>query len=218
MLKCCGSGVLKATCQTCLNHIIRDSSFTCNARWLYDAFSSSSWMMQYNFPVEVEAFHATDLIPLYMNNFSDAYNMISTNIPPTTTLAPRAISLLASGISQRVMPTYQAYMGSFAVNGDPNPGRLPAAPSWSLPVSATTLGNVMDVSEAFGWRLTTDSQTAEDRCAFWQQMATMVEGSMKAKTGVSRAPGHKHASWVVQPGVAAEPRPEHLELKKGLLE
>ena len=54
--------------------VIRDSSFTCNTRWLYDAYNSigaGTYMLQYDFLDYFleqhynDAIHASDLLPLF---------------------------------------------------------------------------------------------------------------------------------------------------------
>ncbi|KAF4500720.1 Cholinesterase [Fusarium agapanthi] len=48
-------------------HIIRDASFTCNTRDLIYAYPQQACAMNYGFPKDSHAFHATDLIPLFGN-------------------------------------------------------------------------------------------------------------------------------------------------------
>ncbi|KAK0704475.1 Alpha/Beta hydrolase protein [Lasiosphaeris hirsuta] len=167
--------------QEALQNIIRDSSFTCNTRFLLQAYgpTTPTFMMSYLHPYAIDAFHALDLIPLYMNSFSDAYNMIHTH---ATTLNSSVVSLLASAISSNVMPTYQAYMGSFAVHGDPNAEKLSEAPSWSAATTAApTVTPVMEVANMIlskGWHLDSDDQNTEGNCGFWLSVASVVVGSM----------------------------------------
>ncbi|KAK3390106.1 carboxylesterase family protein [Podospora didyma] len=159
--------------KTCLNHIIRDSSFTCNTRWLHDAYPKANrWMMAYNFPNPVEAVHAFDLVPLYMNTFQDAFNLIRRNAPKL--IPDSTVSSIASGVSNVVMQTYQAYAGSFGVSGDPNPVKLPAAAAWPTAQAGTAYGNVMGVSNANGWALGPDTKNTEGICQFWNGIATQV--------------------------------------------
>ena len=93
--------------------------------------------------------HAFDLVPLYMNNASDAIALIKKF---DKGLIPASeVTALASSIATPVTPTYQAYLGGFAAQGDPNSimdAAVASAPSWTTAVPGPTLGSVTDVSSA----------------------------------------------------------------------
>ncbi len=152
--------------RTCLNHIIRDSFFTCNTRWLHDAYgSTSSWRMQYNYTLQIEAVNALDIVPLYINDFADTYNMIS--IKAGTALPTSSISLLPRTSQETSCRRTRRTWGSFARNGDSNPGKVPGASSWPAAAASATASAAMMVSELKGWHTGTDSQTADAICGFW---------------------------------------------------
>ncbi|UPK90245.1 hypothetical protein LCI18_001180 [Fusarium solani-melongenae] len=51
----------------CLRHVIRDAYFTFNTRDLLDSYPEQAYAMNYGFPNDKLAYHATDLIPLFAN-------------------------------------------------------------------------------------------------------------------------------------------------------
>lgn len=184
--------------------MIRDSSFTCNTRFLHDAYPSARrWMMAYNFPQAIDSFHAGDLVPLYMNNISDAIAMISQYA--SKQLFPTQISALATAVAHKIQPTYQAYLAAFAANGDPNSiitssrtiaaaatTTVISAPSWTTASPGPTLGNVMAASN-HGWDANEqDDQNTEAICAFWQTIAAelmQVRSLSEARGGTEGAGG-----------------------------
>lgn len=202
-LKSCGGGgdddgnsdsdtSIFASCyEIALNQIIRDSSFTCNTRLLHDAYPSARrWLMAYNFPWANTSYHAGDLAPLYMNNVSDAVAMIHSvagEIPMPL------VTIFAKNIAKRIQPTYQAYMGAFAANGDPNSPVAAAAtkttamatvsvPSWTTAAPGPTFSNVMDVSE-FSWSNDSmDDQNTNGICDFWVKIAEMLTKTRGLRT------------------------------------
>lgn len=62
--------------RACVATVIRDSSFTCNNRYLFEAYPSKSYMMRYAFPVTDYAVHASDLVALYSNSRSEAVHFL----------------------------------------------------------------------------------------------------------------------------------------------
>ena len=165
--------------QNALNHMIRDSSFTCNTRFLHDAYPAASrWMLAYDFPAAATAVHAFDLVPLYMNNVSDAIALITKF--DKRLIPAREVTALASSIATAVMPTYQAYLGGFAAQGDPNSimdAAVTSAPSWTTAAPGPTLGSVMNVTGA-GWQLGQDGLNTQQTCWFWQEIAQEVLAAM----------------------------------------
>jgi len=82
---------------------IRDSSFTCNVRWLSEAYKGKTWNLQYN---TYPGWHGLDLLAAFVSSNS-----------------PGPASFLASLFKQPyldVFELYRSYLTSYIVNGDPN--------------------------------------------------------------------------------------------------
>jgi len=174
--------------------MIRDSSFTCNTRFLHDAYPAASrWMLAYDFPMRGVAVHAFDLVPLYMNSVSDAVALIESfdkSLIPTG-----GVTALAKSIATAVMPTYQAYLGAFAARGGPNSiadAAVTSAPSWATAAPGPTLGSVMDVSGA-GWQLGQDGVNTQQTCSFWQGIAQAVLAAVGPAGAASN--GRERTYW-----------------------
>ncbi|KAK4146593.1 carboxylesterase family protein [Dichotomopilus funicola] len=166
----------------CLRLVIQDGFFTCNTRNLFDAYPSSSRMISYGFPTSGYAYHAADLIPLFMNNADEAKALLI-KIGISSFFA----GLYAASLNQTVAPVYQNCLASFAATGDPNAnlGGLdppPGVASWSTADGSTdALSGVLQVRAAAGqepYVLISDSQNTKNTCAFWTGIAKdIVSGS-----------------------------------------
>lgn len=156
----------------CLADIIRDSMFTCNTRDLFEAYQDKSYMMRYEFPFAEYAFHATDLLPLYMNNEQEVADILEK-------LGERG-KLYAQMLDDKIPNTYKKYFASFALSGDPNEGL--SAPELPWPVadgSTDALSDVMNVNWGlFGllkeFRLVEDNQNKKSACSFWTEIAENI--------------------------------------------
>jgi hypothetical protein len=143
-----------------LGAFIRDSSFTCYARSLTDAYAGKNWNMQYSSTLGL---HATDLLPMFLD---DSISLGDLNFH----LFP-----LFGGSAG----AYQSYMASHAVHGNPNTDRLkfniPPTINWPHPTpDGDTYGNVLNVNEFGFFNLITDTQMSYDsdaHCYFLMEMA-----------------------------------------------
>ncbi|KAJ8131261.1 hypothetical protein O1611_g2365 [Lasiodiplodia mahajangana] len=154
----------------CLSIIIRDSTFTCNTRNLFEAYPNSSYMMQYAFPWDDLAVHASDLIPLFTNNRQQVAAIIE-----SITGSTENGSAYSELLGDKIPSMYKNYFASLSLYGNPNVG--PSQPEVSWPVangSADKLSDVMRVSwDLFGhnFQLITDDQNANSTCSFWTELA-----------------------------------------------
>lgn len=161
--------------QACIRVLIQDGFFTCNTRNLFDAYPTSSYMLSYSFPVEAYAYHASDLIPLFMNGPDEAEALlIKLNV------SRWEAKVYAAALNQTISPVYQNYLASFAVSHDPNAnvGRIsPPSGLTTWPFadgSGNALSNVLQVRAAFGqdpFVLISDPQNTQDTCDFWTAIA-----------------------------------------------
>lgn len=112
--------------------LIRDSSFTCNTRQLFDAYKNKTnvYMMNYHFLHDLHllnqninlAIHASDLLPTFFNQDVDVVGILE-----KCHSIPRRLAKLAAGFVNIFAPAYQSYLKSHAITGDPNTySRFPA--------------------------------------------------------------------------------------------
>ncbi|ODA77263.1 hypothetical protein RJ55_06890 [Drechmeria coniospora] len=182
--------------QECIATVIRDASFTCNTRDLFDSYSDRSYMMHYGFPLDKYAYHASDLIPLFMNNRTEAEQLLI-----KSGLNETIAGLYAGSLNDKVKQYYQNYFASFALSGNPN-RLLPSPPrQWPIANGARDqLSDVMHVGWAFSkehvFQLDEDEQNSSSACSFWTEIAKDITQH--------RTAGQGHGSPSQGPGEAGE--------------
>ena len=106
------------------SHVIRDSSFTCNTRQLFNAYNGigvKNWAIYYGFlGLFGKAIHAADLIPTFVNNDTDIQALLARCETKISTEITTRIA--GNYIRNKLAPAYQAYLISHAIHGDPNGG------------------------------------------------------------------------------------------------
>lgn len=143
---------------------IRDSCFTCNTRYLTEAYGDNNcWNMQYSV---TPGWHGTDLIPSF---YSFALSTDSFLEDLAFTLVP-----LFLGITK----AYQSYITSYITTGNPNTNRaiwnIPSAISWPHPNSSgNQMTGVLNVGD-LGFTTVSDTQNEKSSCNFWQEIAAAV--------------------------------------------
>lgn len=150
--------------------MVRDSSFTCNARFLAQAYAGSTYAGSYGV---TPGWHATDLLPTF---WSDA-------------LAASALGTaleLALPLFSGFAAAYKSYLTSFVRAGDPNTYRdgisLPLTVDWPLATGAALqggaaqeVGNVLGIGDlGFGVQTAGDDQDGAQACEFWLQWTSAV--------------------------------------------
>ncbi|PKS11434.1 hypothetical protein jhhlp_003197 [Lomentospora prolificans] len=151
---------------------VRDSSMTCNIRYLNEAYGESKvWNMQYSV---APGWHATDLIAVFYNKYFSSSSW--DDVLKTLVLLP--LGIVYSGISTAL----QSYLASYAVHGDPNTDRvilnLPPTVKWNHPRSSSeVVGRVVDVGNILV-REIEDTQMPKSACDFWREFyaAATAEG------------------------------------------
>ncbi len=140
-------------------------------------------MMQYSFPTENYATHATDLLPLFMNNWEDAYQIIITGDPDFNKTYAK---LLAKDLQSYIETPYQAYLGAFAVSGNPNSGTATRPLTWPIATpgdDGDELKNVVRVQQGILARssfvLAPDPQNTKSICTFWTTIANQLIADAK---------------------------------------
>ncbi|KAF4990586.1 hypothetical protein FGRMN_8401 [Fusarium graminum] len=158
----------------CLRHVIRDASFTCNTRDLLDAYPGQAYAMNYGFPNDTLALHASDLVPLFTNIdvFGETVTMIKTVLNCTESEARKLAKQLRSTVRDR----YLGFFGSFALYGNTDKNGE-GDKGWPVVDGSENLfSNVMKPTSE-GWSLVEDDQNAKDVCAFWRGIAQNLTGT-----------------------------------------
>ncbi|KAI8721396.1 COesterase domain-containing protein [Fusarium sp. LHS14.1] len=153
----------------CLRHVIRDASFTCNTRDLLDSYPKQAYAMNYGFPNDDMAYHATDIVPLFAN--LDKKGQIFIIFWRVFKYPFKKAQDWALQLRSDIIPIYRGYFSSFARYGNTNgTGDL----GWPVVNGSGSLfSNVMKPS-ANGWNLVEDDQNSKDTCAFWNIIAQNI--------------------------------------------
>lgn len=172
--------------------VLRDMTFTCNTRLLYDAYhnEANTYMMEYDFlSGRGLAFHASDLLPLFFNPEFDIVPFLKEELPwylrfLAWTLA-KSLNVLAI--------QYQSYFVSHAIHGDPNTGKKPISPRWNL---ATNDSNYVKQTMQVGPKLPpffnpefTDITNTNEACDFWKVAAWNITNLCSGTSYSPQTPG-----------------------------
>jgi hypothetical protein len=167
--------------------VIQDSSFTCNTRFIFDAYYGTNprtpaYMMHYGVgESKGYAVHAADLMPTYWNkdiSSKTLFNFIKETMRPNITKGEADLAYVAFSV---LSPTYQSYLASFAAVGHPSASGAkwsPATPN----DDGDQLKNVMDV--VWGKIFPefhpnfVDPQNSKNICSFWGNMSSWVEATV----------------------------------------
>jgi carboxylesterase type B len=169
--------------------LIRDSTFTCNTRQLYEAYKHRSiglYMLQYDFLASKNyALHASDLLPTFWNGEMDTAKLFEDLLHLSPLLAEAAaFAFDHSGYA----PAYQSYFASHAVFGNPNSARRWNTVPWpNATDNGQELTNVMEtrfsaVLEFFDGE-TVDHINTRASCDFWTNLAFWITNLTSTETG-----------------------------------
>ncbi|KFG87945.1 carboxylesterase family protein [Metarhizium anisopliae] len=165
----------------CLETVIRDAVFTCNTRYMFEAYPDRSYMMEYAFASRESGFHGVDLIPLFTKNVAEAKEFLEKmKIPPFWA------GIYADALHKTISPKFTKYLASFAVSGDPNgAGVMPLWPT-ARDTEQGVLDDVMQVREILAlqkFRLGKDDQNKKDSCDLWLKIAHEVRHKPEGALG-----------------------------------
>jgi len=147
---------------------IRDSSMTCNVRYLNEALGDSR---VYNLQYSVSpGWHGTDLLAVFYNSrvSTDSWAQI------LASFALLPLGILYSGISWAL----QSYLTSYIITGDPNRNRA----VWNLPPTVALnhpdsrgeqIAGVVNVGNWY-YSTVSDTQNPKSACDFWRQFSSAV--------------------------------------------
>lgn len=178
----CASSPYNGDYHACAADVIRDSSFTCNTRNLFDAFPSISHMMLYGFPDYALAYHAADLIPTFASGLQQAYDMLRYD-----NVSWEDAAAYAETLNAEIRSWYQGYLSSFAVYGDPNTARVSGSKVWPVATNGPQLSNVMGIAPdiwKFSWfNLISDDMNQKSVCNYWLGLAAQIMKLSSKKPG-----------------------------------
>ncbi|KAL9110951.1 MAG: hypothetical protein Q9227_004566 [Pyrenula ochraceoflavens] len=192
----CTSPPYNGDYRACASTLIRDSTFTCNTRQLFDAYAGKAYMMQYSFPAPTQppAQHAQDLVPLFLHdNMNVTALLLFLNSAFTLPEAQQAAFFV-----QALSRNYKNYLASYAAYGDPNTKKGFDAIKWPL-ASATgsggdQVGNVMEArlkpgfsSAHWYFDVNSDGINTKSSCLFWNKIAAMIEGVQRESEAEAEA-------------------------------
>ena len=173
----------------CVSTLIRDSTFTCNTRQLYDAYKGKAYMMQYSFPApfNASALHATDLVPTFLNSDTNVTALLEFLKPNISD--PHIAATTISALHQR----YQKYLGSYAAYGNPNEGKHLGTPIWSFATDdSNQVQNVLearfnpeDILDHPFFDTINDPINTQASCNFWTDVAKNISTIISAKATLS---------------------------------
>ena len=156
-----GAGPYKTQGQR-VRAFIRDSSFTCNNRWLADAYAGKTYSMQYSL---TPGWHATDLLPAFWST-----GLSSSPLGNALALALPLLSAFSFA--------YKSYLTSFVRSGSPNSNRaaiwVPPAINWpTTDASGEKIGNVLNAGD-LGFSVISDDKNLKSACDFWVDFEAAV--------------------------------------------
>lgn len=125
--------------------------------------------MNYGFPNDSYAFHATDLIPLFGN--VQFPGQIAVMFERGFHYPKEEAKGLAKALNSTVIKTFLEYLSSFAVYGITN-----GTGNTGWPVvnrSGPLFSNVMKPNSS-GWSLVNDEQNSKATCDFWRKIANDI--------------------------------------------
>jgi carboxylesterase type B len=130
---------------------IRDNIFSCNARWIAEAYPGKTYSMQYS---ANGGTHGNDIEPTYYNG-------------------PKSFLGVTASSENMVYRTYQSYLWSHAKTGNPNTLKKAGSIEWPLVNAGSEEAfPVIDVKDK-AFSLVKDSQNSKSRCdfirGFWKE-------------------------------------------------
>jgi hypothetical protein len=129
--------------------VVQFSVFTCNARFITEAYKNKTFNLQYSRGI---GWHGMDILP----TFFSAGSAISASLAT----ADKTYSTFAS--------QYQSYLTSHARSGNVNKFRLDGTINWPHVEVGPTLSKVLNANDK-GFELIDDTKTKAEDCDFWRE-------------------------------------------------
>ncbi|KAL8686109.1 MAG: hypothetical protein Q9218_007341 [Villophora microphyllina] len=187
-----------------LNAVIRDASFTCNTRQLFDAYSTintPAYMLRYSVDltylgfVILKAIHGSDLASTFWNAEVDFAQFLMDLAHKLGKTLPETVAKNVAKFFAGFAPIYQSYLVSHALTGDPNKGNKVAPAPWPTATSTpdgTKVGNVMQAqSSTPRFHTIVDDINTSNSCNFWKDLAAKINPASSSNTQGSSADGSR---------------------------
>lgn len=147
-----------ATQKARVKEFVEKSVFTCNTRYITEAYKGKSYNVQY---ARGNGGHGTDIAATFYN-------------PSTSGIGLTSLLGGAAGLKDKNLKTvatgYQSYLTSHARAGDVNKFRAQGSTvEWPLVEWGSQLGNVLNVTDT-GFELIKDTKNVADDCDFWRDV------------------------------------------------
>jgi carboxylesterase type B len=153
------NGSKYATHRSRLEAVVQFSTFTCNARFLAQAYNDKAYSAQYS---AGRGTHGSDIAA----NFYGSSNLAQ--------LLPQW--LMSGGADLRtIAPKYQSYLISHARTGNPNTLKAKDAIEWPMVRVGSVLSNVLNVNSPF--TLVADMMNQGEDCDFWLDLFSGITNS-----------------------------------------
>jgi hypothetical protein len=140
------------------------TSFTCNTRWITEAYKGKTWNVQYS---AGGGFHGSDVGATFYGSPNTMDSIVSTMLG----------GLGIGAELKQIGPVYQSYLISHARTGDPNQLKEKSAMVWPKVSQGPLFSNVLNVARPFS--LITDNVNSAEDCDFFLDVfssATNVGG------------------------------------------
>ncbi|KAF2421100.1 alpha/beta-hydrolase [Tothia fuscella] len=141
------NGKFKSQRQRVVDYI-QFASFTCNVRFLSQAYQGKTWNAQYS---RGDGSHASDVIPLFYDAGSPLFKAY-TYVDPTIS---------------KFGPEYHSYYTSHTKTGDPNTYRINSTIPWPKAKFGPAISNVLNMQDT-GYQIIDDTKTTAEDCDFWR--------------------------------------------------
>lgn len=163
-----------------MRKVLRDSTFVCNTRQIYNAFHNDSTVYTAKFELP-PAQHGFDMFALIWHSgvaVSDLLKNASEKIPDF-------ILEMFDHIWPAFAPRFQSYFAGHALIGDPNYLNSRHGPQWEPAVddgneltNSLKMGMYYNPASPF-FKVGGDAQNSMDNCAFWDEIAKDISALEK---------------------------------------
>ena len=176
--------------RTRVAEVIRDVSFTCNTRQLFDAYHDSipTYMMEFGFGLtvfQIHAVHGMDVAPTFWNAEVDYLEFIEEAAGQIGMQVDEAEAELISFTTSVFAPKYQSYLLSHTIFGDPNNGSY-TRDNWPT-AKLKDDGRITNVQHArvpslfLPFLLIDDNQNSASSCDFWTKIGSEIKSTSAKK-------------------------------------
>lgn len=175
-----------------VGRIIGDSSFFCNTRQIFDAYSAiktptyNLWydigfhVMGYDFP----AYHGTDVLPSFWTDEVDFESFLKSLLqklrPAWPDFVRKQVATLVANFMKAFAPKFQKRLAAYSIYGNPNTNVNPDVqwPQATTRPGAELVDNVLHITQKSGysrWNVASDPRTSKRVCDFWKEVAQQID-------------------------------------------